>query len=126
MSTLKLQTPRQSASSDIVEIERDIYGRDEAWWRQKVHTVREKLKDAVQNYERSYEEYSKNAERLGAVRFGGLSLTQYQMTSLNLNTLNGQMTQCQAQIAEAKEMLEKLFKEAKETKADPTWLEEVD
>jgi len=117
-------TSRQPTSSD--KVEKDIYGRDEAWWRQKVHTVREKLKDAVQNYERSYEEYSKNAEKLGPVRFGGMSLTQYQMTSLTLTTLNDQMTQYQARIAEAREMLEKLCMEAKETKADPAWLEEVD
>jgi flagellar biosynthesis chaperone FliJ len=85
--------------------------------------VRGKLEDAVQNYEKSYEEYCKNIEKLGPSRFGGLSLTQYQMTSLRLNSLNDQMTKYQDQIAEVKEILEKLVKEAKETKADPAWLE---
>jgi hypothetical protein len=120
---ISVLTPRQASSPDIRKIERDIYGRDEIWWRQKVFEVRGKLEDAVQNYEKSYEEYSKNVEKLGPFRFGGLSLTQYQMTSLRLNTLNDQMTKYQAQIAEAKEILEKLLKEAKETEADPAWLE---
>jgi uncharacterized protein YfcZ (UPF0381/DUF406 family) len=117
---------RQASSSDIVKVERDIYGRDELWWRQKVLDVRETLEDAVRNYEKSYEAYSKNVEKLGPLRFGGVSLTQYQMISLRLTTLNDQMTKYQAQIAEAKEMLEKLSREAKEAKADPAWLKWVD
>jgi len=115
-------TPYQSALSGTVEIERDIYGRDEAWWRQKVFTVREKLKDAVQNYKRSYEEYSKNVEKLGPSRFGGLSLTQYQMNSCRLDILSNEMAEYQTQIAEVKEMLNKLIKEAEESKANPIWL----
>ena len=123
---ISVLTPPQAASSDIRKIERDIYGRDEVWWRQKVFEVREKLEDAIQNYERAYEEYSKNVGKLGSFRFGGLSLTQYQMISLRLNNLNDQMTTYQAQIANAKEMIEKLSREAIETKADPDWLEWVD
>jgi hypothetical protein len=88
--------------------------------------VRGTLEDAVRNYEKSYEVYSKNVEILGPLRFGGLSLTQYQMISLKLSTLNDQMTKYQAQIVEAKEMLEKLSREAKEAKADPAWLKWID
>ncbi len=116
----------QAPSSDIVKIERDIYGRDELWWRQKVLDVRGTLEDAVRNYEKSYEAYIKDVEKLVPLRFGGLSLTQYQMISLRLNTLNDQMTKYQAHIAEAKEMLEKLSREAKEAKADPAWLKWID
>jgi Domain of unknown function (DUF4124) len=115
-------TFHQPVSPDIVEIERDIYGRDEAWWGQKMPTVREKLKDAVQNYERSYEQYSKNAEKLGPSRFGGLSLTQHQMNSCRLDILSNEMAEYQIQINETKEMLNKLIKEAEESKANPIWL----
>jgi hypothetical protein len=115
-------TPYRSASSDTVVIERDIFGRDEAWWRQKLLTVREKLKDAVQNYKKSYEEYSKNVEKLGPFRFGRLSLTQYQWNSCRLDILNNEMEKHQAQITEAKDMLNKLIKEAEESKANPNWL----
>jgi hypothetical protein len=112
-------TPHQPASPDIVEIGRDIYDRDKAWWRQKVLTVREKLKDAVQNYKRSYGEYNKNIEKLGPSRFGGLSLTQLQMNSCRLDILSNEMAEYQAQITETKEMLNKLIKEAEESKANP-------
>lgn len=114
--------PYQSAFSDTVEIKRDIYGRDEAWWRQKLFTVREKLKDALQNYKKSYEEYSKNVEKLGPLRFGRLSLTQYQWNSCKLDILNNEMEKYQAQIIEAKDILNKLIKEAEESKANPNWL----
>jgi hypothetical protein len=115
-------TPYQTAFSDTVEIDRDIYGRDETWWREKLFAVKEKLEDAVQNYKRSYEEYSKNVEKLGPHRFGGLSLTQYQLNSCRLETLDNEMVKYQAQISEANEMLNKLIKEAKESKANPNWL----
>jgi len=117
---------RQASSSDIVKVETDIYGRDELWWRQKVLDVRGTLEDAVRNYEKSYEAYIKDVEKLVPLRFGGLSLTQYQMISLRLNTLNDQMATYQAQIAEAKKMLEKLSREAKEAEADPAWLKWID
>ena len=100
----------------------DIYGQDEAWWRQKVLTQREQLKEAVENYEKVYKEYSKEAERLGPSRFGGLSLTQYQMTSLRLDSLNEEMARYRLRISEATETLRKLLKEAEESKADPEWL----
>jgi hypothetical protein len=115
-------TPYPSAPSDTVEIERDIYGSHEAWWRQKLLTVREKLNDAVQNYKKSSEEYSQNVEKLGPYRFGRLSLTQYQWNSCRLEMLDDEMGKYQAQITEAHEMLNKLIKEAKESKVNPNWL----
>ncbi|MGZ3559628.1 MAG: DUF4124 domain-containing protein, partial [Thermodesulfobacteriota bacterium] len=115
-------TPYPSAPSDTVEIERDIYGSHEAWWRQKLLTVREKLNDAVRNYKKSSEEYSKNVEKLGPYRFGRLSLTQYQWNSCRLEMLDDEMGKYQAQITEAHEMLNRLIKEAKESRANPNWL----
>ncbi|MGZ3495230.1 MAG: DUF4124 domain-containing protein [Thermodesulfobacteriota bacterium] len=115
-------TPYPSAPSDTVEIERDIYGSHEAWWRQKLLTVREKLNDAVQNYKKSSEEYSKNVGKLGPYRFGRLSLTQYQWNSCRLEMLDDEMGKYQAQITEAHEMLNRLIKEAKESRANPNWL----
>jgi len=101
----------------------DIYGRDEAWWKEKVQPWREQLKEAKQNYEESCEAFVKRVEGLGPFMWGRLSLTQYQMISSRLTELNDRMTQYQTQISEAKGMLARLSKEAKETKADPAWLE---
>lgn len=105
------------------EIRTDIYGRDEAWWRERVRPWKEQLKEATENYERVREEYMKQAEGLGPYNFGKMSLTQYQMLSSRLDILNSDMAKYRAQMIEANEMLEKLSKEAKETKADPAWLE---
>ena len=105
------------------EVRTDIYGRDETWWREKVRPWKEQLKEATENYERVREEYMRQAEGLGPYNFGKMSLTQYQMLSSRLNILNNDMAKHYAQMVEANEMLEKLSKEAKETKADPVWLE---
>ena len=113
-------TPGQRASLNTAEM--DIYGQDEAWWRQKVLTQREQLKEAVENYEKVYKEYSKEAEKLGPSRFGRLSLTQYQMTSGRLDILKDEMAKYRFQMSEASEMLKKLLKEAEESKADPDWV----
>jgi hypothetical protein len=102
-------TPSQRAS--LYTAEMDIYGQDEAWWREKVLTQREQLKEAVENYEKVYKEYSKEAEKLGPSRFGGLSLTQYQMTSLRLEILKDEMAKYLLEINEATETLKKLLEE---------------
>jgi hypothetical protein len=104
-----VSTSGKRASSYAAEM--DIYGQDEAWWREKVLTQREQLKEAVENYEKVYEEYSKEAEKLGPSRFGRLSLTQYQMTSGRLDILKDEMAKYRLQINEATETLRKLLEE---------------
>jgi len=101
----------------------DIYGRGEAWWREEVRPWREQLKEATENYENVRNQYMEQSAGLSPYNFGKMSLTQYQMLSARLGVLNGEMEKYQDQIAEANEMLDKLSQEAKETKADPAWLE---
>jgi prefoldin subunit 5 len=105
------------------ELNADLYGRDKTWWEEKVRPWKGQEREATKNYGKAQEEFVKQGEGLGPFRFGRLSLTQYQMISSRLNVLNDQIGKYQAQIAEAREMSEKLSKEAKETKADPAWLE---
>ena len=112
-------TPGQRASLHTAEV--DIYGQEEGW-REKVLIQREQVKKAVENYEKVYEEYNKEAEKLGPYRFGGLSLTQYQFTAIRLQTLKGEMVRYQSQISEATGMLKRLLTEAEESGADPDWL----
>jgi chromosome segregation ATPase len=111
------------ASTEKEEMNTDLYGRDKTWWKERVRPWKVLLEEATKNYGKVQEEFVKQGEGLGPFRFGGLSLTQYQMISSRLNVLNDQMGKYQAQIAEAKEMSEKFSKEAIETKADPAWLE---
>jgi uncharacterized protein YfcZ (UPF0381/DUF406 family) len=114
---------QEIASTKEEKINADLYGRDETWWRAKVRPWKERLKEATENYGKAQEEFVKQGEGLGPFRWGGVSLTQYQMISSRLNTLNDQMAKYHAQTVEANEMLKKLSKEARETKADPAWLE---
>jgi hypothetical protein len=105
------------------EAQTDIYGRDETWWREQVHPWKEQLKEATENYGNAHKQYMEQAEGLSPYNFGKMSLTQYQMLSARLQILNAEMEKYQGQIAEANETLGKLSQEARETKADPAWLE---
>ena len=105
------------------ETRTDIYGRDKSWWRGKVRPWKDQLKEASQNYEKAQEEYMEQAEGLSPYKFGKMSLTQYQMLSSRLEILSKEMDMYQGQMAEAKGVLAKLSKEAKDAGADPAWLE---
>ncbi len=98
----------------------DTDGRDETWWRDKVRPWKEQLKEATNNYEKSHKQLMEQVQTLAQWRFG--SLTQYQMIANRVGVLNSQLTDYQAKITEAKEMLEKLSKEAEESRANPEWL----
>jgi hypothetical protein len=101
----------------------DIYGRDKSWWRGKVRPWKDQLKEASDEYKKAQKEYMEQAEGLSPYKFGKMSLTQYQMLSSRLQILSKEMDMYQGQIAEAKGVLAKLSKEAKDAGADPAWLE---
>jgi len=117
------QGERAVSSVKNGKIQTDLYGRDETWWREKVRPWKEQLEEATQNDEEVCEAFVKRVEGLGPFMFGRLSLTQYQMISSQLAELSDKMAKYQTQILEARGMLSKLSKEAKETEADPAWLE---
>jgi hypothetical protein len=112
----------QITPSDRPETKTDIYGRDEVWWRGQFNSKAEELTQAIQDYERTYEEYIKKVESLGPSRFGRMSLTQYQMMSGRLENLSNEMAEHQARIIEIKNTVKKLTKEAEEFKANLDWL----
>jgi uncharacterized coiled-coil DUF342 family protein len=116
--------PAQRTSSNAADIEKDILGRDETWWREQLSPLRQRLKDAVGNYDKAYKDYSATLEELSPSRFAALSPTQYKMHGQKLDELNNEMTKFQGQIDEVKQTLNKLLKDAEETKADPDWLKE--
>ncbi len=115
--------PPQAATlgDEQEEMNTDIYGRDETWWREKVRPWKEQLKEATEKYEAAQKRYTEKSDELSRRRFG--SRTQYKMDIIELDKIREQKEKYEAQIAEANEMLEKLSKEAVETKADPAWLE---
>ncbi len=124
--TVPTETPKAGSSTSTAPLEKgegiatDIYGGDETSWREKVRPWKEQLKEATKNYEETHKELMEQIETLGRSKFA--SLTQYQMIAGRINVLNAQLVEHQARIAQAKEMLEKLSKEAEEAKANPDWL----
>jgi len=115
--------PPQAATreNEPEEIKTDIYGRDETWWREKVRPWKERLKEATEKYDTAQKKYAEKSDELSRRRFG--SPTQYKMNIIELDKLKEEKDKYEAQVSEANEMLDKLSKEAKETKADPAWLE---
>lgn len=102
------------------EPETDIYGQNEAYWRGRVRPWKEFLKAAEANYDRAYEKFMQKAMELSRMRFG--SRTQYKMKIIELDRAKAEVVKYGDQITEAKEALEKISKEARESNANPDWL----
>lgn len=115
-------TPRSpqavTSEKEPEEIKKDIYGRDETWWRETVHQWKEKLKEATENLQKVEDKFAEDTGRVG--QSGYVSRARYQDKA---NKFEEEKKKYKAQIAEANQMLEKLSKEAEESKADPAWLE---
>jgi hypothetical protein len=99
---------------------KDIYGRDERWWREKARLLKERLKEAEERYEKAHEKFMQKAMELGRRRFG--SPTQYKSIIKELDSFKEEIIKYQAQIALVHDEWSKLYKEAEESKANPDWL----
>ena len=101
----------------------DIYGPGETYWRGKVRPWKDFLKTAEANYEKAHQRFMEKAMEFSQKRFGSWSRTQYKMNIIELDRLKEEMIRYADQVAEGKEALEKISKEAREAKANPDWLE---
>jgi hypothetical protein len=111
--------PRAATRQDEPEeIKKDIYGRNETWWREKVRPWKEQLKEATENLEDAQRKFADKTVEMG--RKGLVSRARHQTEA---DKFDEEKKKYEAQIAEANEMLEKLYNEAEESKADPAWLE---
>jgi hypothetical protein len=118
-----LPPPATTREDEPEEIKRDIYGHDETWWQERVRPWKEKLKEATEKYEVVQKDFTKKAEDLSQNKFLYRSRSSTPWEVSELNRLGEEKKKYEAQIAEANEMLEKLSREAKESNADPAWLE---
>jgi len=100
-------------------VTRDAYGMGEDYWRDRVRPWQNQLKEAQANIQ-SVDARIKGLSDGISGRF--LSSTQRNMYTSQLQTLNGEKARYEAQANEATEMLNKMAREAEETKADPAWL----
>jgi len=110
----------QATPQKIEEAKAGIYGPGETYWRERVRPWKDQLKEATDNYERVYKKFMESAEALSQRRYG--SRTQIKMNIIELDRLNMERMGYEAQIEEAKEKLARISNEAKESGADPEWL----
>jgi hypothetical protein len=104
----------------IEEAKTDIYGLGESYWRERVQPWKDQLKEATENYERVHQKFMESAEVLSQRRYG--SRTQIKMNIIELDRLNMERMEFEAQIEEAREKLAKIYNEAEESGADPEWI----
>jgi hypothetical protein len=97
----------------------DIYGMGPDYWKDKVRRSEQMLKEAQDNMQAVD---AKIQDRINALSGRFLSHTQYNMNSIALQALRAERAKYVAQENEAKEMLQKISKEAEEAKADLSWL----
>jgi hypothetical protein len=119
LTTAEKPSP-SAAPAPKEELRADIYGRDETWWRGRVRPWNELLKEATENHERVQKKFLAKAEELSTGTYW--SRSQYQIVAVELDRLKTEMGKYETQMMEAKEQLDRLKKEAEESKADPNWL----
>ncbi len=109
-----------STPSQNMEVAKtDIYGMGQDYWKDKVRPPELKLKEAQHNIQAVD---VKIQDRINASNGRFLSHTQYAMNSIQLQALRAEKVKYEAQENEAKEMLQRITKEAEEAKADLSWL----
>ena len=99
------------------DIKTDIYGHDEAWWRERVRPWKQQLKEATEKYEAAQRKFSERTAELS--QRGLVSHARHKILS---DQFKQETMEYEVQIAEANEMLRKLSKEAVESRANPDWL----
>ncbi len=116
--------PPSAASNPSPKMEKpetDIYGMGPDYWRDRVRPWEQKLEEAQENI---LAVDAKVQGKINALSGRFLSHTQYNMNSIELQDLQAERARYVAQEDEAKEMLQKIAKEAQDAKADPSWLKE--
>ena len=101
--------------------QKDLLGRGEDWWRARAKEWNEKLLSAQKNYESANADWKSKEKELEQSKFKPDSLKR--KLRAEIQTLEGRAKDWERQIAEAKNMLEKVLpKEAEQDRADPNWL----
>ena len=113
--------PSSSAASERKNEgkERDNYGQGEDYWRSRVLPWKKQLQEATENYENVKRRISdKIDDRSGRV----LTPTQLNIARAESRQLLEERSKYEDQIKEAKDMLQKIAREAEEAKANPNWV----
>ena len=98
----------------------DSYGIGENWWRERVRPWKEKREELDASYENAEKKFMEKAEDLSRRRYGNRHTIKAKI--IELDRANKEVLDYQSQIAENEEVLERISKDAEESKADPEWL----
>lgn len=98
----------------------DIYGIGENWWRERVRPLKEKLEELNASYENAEKKFMEKADDLSRRRYGNRHTIKAKI--IELDRANKEALKYQARIAENDEELERISRDAEESKANPDWL----
>jgi len=98
----------------------DVYGIGEDWWRERVGPLRKKSKELNASYENAEKKFMEIAEDLIKRGYGNRHTIKAKI--IELDRSNQELLKCRAEIAENDEELERISRDAEESKADPDWL----
>ena len=105
------------AGPPIEEVRKDIPARSEEWRGGRGRAWETQLKEATENLKAAGEGYEGESEKMVIRKYG--SHQQFKSTILSLERIKEEETKYEAQIAEAKEMLERFSREAGESTSNP-------
>ena len=98
----------------------DIYGIGENWWRERVRPWKEKLEELNASYENAEKKFMEKAEDLSKRGYGNRHTIKAKI--IELDRANKEALKYRAEIVENERELERISKDAEESKADPDWL----
>ena len=98
----------------------DIYGMGEEWWRDRVRPWKKKLEELKARYETAERIFQGRAEELSRRGFGNRHTIKAKI--IELDGSKQEVLKYETQIAETEEGLDRISKDAEESKADPDWL----
>lgn len=98
----------------------DRYGIGEDWWRERVRPWKARREELDASYEGAEKKFTEQAEDLSKRRYGNRHTIKAKI--IELDRADKEALKYQAQIAENEEVLERISKDAEESKANPDWL----
>jgi len=103
------------------EIKTDNYGIGENWRRDRLRPWKENFKELNAGYGNEKKKFMGKATELSKRRYGNRHTIKASI--IELDQSNKEVLKYNARIAENEEMLKRILKDAKESRANPDWLE---
>jgi hypothetical protein len=98
----------------------DRYGIGEDWWRERVRPWKARREELDASYEGAEKKFTEQAEDLSMRGFGNRHTIKAKIIELDRSNQEG--LKYRAEIAENEEVLERISKDAEESRANPGWL----